>query len=170
MKVVAVTFPAGRIFKNESQETLDVRIDDETLRMMASKDVPLVRAHLPFDLMEPGPALSAKVGGSFNLLAEALNMFCGSMSLCVQAIALACDAGCVESLEHVVALTSDTAILAQSANTQQMLSRLIIREVICKPAVLTIGRKEERLLSASSEPEKRELEKPAAKSKRRQLI
>jgi hypothetical protein len=52
---------------------------------------------------------------------EALNMFCGSISLCVQAITLACDSGCVGLGEHAIALTSDTAILAQASSTARML-------------------------------------------------
>jgi hypothetical protein len=62
--------------------------------------------------------------------------------LCVQAITMACDAGEVEIGEHVIALTSDTAILAQASNTDRMLGELIVREVLCKAAVLTVSRKE----------------------------
>jgi hypothetical protein len=77
-----------------------------------------------------------------SLVGDALDVLCGSMSLCVQAILLACDAGAVSLREHVIALTSDTAVLAQAANTARMLSDLIIREILCKPAVLTVSRKE----------------------------
>jgi hypothetical protein len=55
---------------------------------------------------------------------------------------MACDAGEVALGEHVIAATSDTAILAQATCTRQMLGQLVIREVLCKPAVLSIGRKE----------------------------
>ena len=64
------------------------------------------------------------------------------MALCVQAITMACDAGEVEIGEHVIALTSDTAILAQASNTDRMLGELIVREILCKAAVLTISRNE----------------------------
>ena len=142
IKLVAVTFPAGKAFTNPKHEPIDVRIADDVSALMQSRGIPLVRAHLPLDPIEPGAALKTKVGAGFNLIGEALNMFCGSMSLCVQAIVLACDAGHVESGEHVIALTSDTAVLAQAAVTTRMLSQLIIREILCKPAILTIGRKE----------------------------
>jgi hypothetical protein len=46
----------------------------------------------------------------------------------------------------VISLTSDTAILAMAAVTRKMLSELVIREILCKPAVLTIGRKEQNAL------------------------
>jgi hypothetical protein len=40
-------------------------------------------------------------------------------------------------------MTSDTAILAQASNAGRMLDELIVREVLCKPAVLTISRREQ---------------------------
>ncbi|HEY3973739.1 MAG TPA: hypothetical protein VGM18_12090 [Candidatus Sulfotelmatobacter sp.] len=150
--LVAVTFPAGKTFTDSNSKPYEATIAGEIEALMESHKIPLVRAHLPFDAVEPGAALQTTVGRGFNLLGETLNMFCGSMSLCVQAIALACDAGRVESGEHVIALTSDTAILARAAVTRKMLSQMVIREVLCKPAILTIGRNE----SAAALPEKRE--------------
>ena len=44
--------------------------------------------------------------------------------------------------EHVVAITSDTAILVQSATTRRVLREMVVREVLCKPVILCIGRKE----------------------------
>jgi uncharacterized protein len=142
VKIVAVTFPAGKHFTDTHNNPLTVEISPDVRELMKEHNVPLVRAHLPFDSVEPGAALQTQVGRGFNLLGETLNMFCGSMSLCVQAVSLACDAGHVESGEHVVSLTSDTAILATAAVTRKMLSQLVIREILCKPAVMTIGRKE----------------------------
>ena len=142
ISLVAVTFPAGKSFTDANKEPIGVEIAPEVSDLMQTHHVPLVRAHLPFDSVEPGAARQTTVGRGFNLLGETLNMFCGSMSLCVQAVALACDAGYVDIGEHVVSLTSDTAILATAATTRMMLSRLIVREILCKPAILTIGRKE----------------------------
>jgi hypothetical protein len=147
IKLVAVTFPAGKTFTNQNKEPFEVKIPGDLLQLFASKDVPLVRAHLPFDAVEPSAAWGTVVGRGFNLLGETLNMFCGSMSLCVQAITLACDAGFVEQGEHVISLTSDTAILAMASVTRKMLSELVIREILCKPVVLTIGRKEQKALT-----------------------
>ena len=67
------------------------------------------------------------------------------MSLCVQAVVLACDAGAVGLGEHVIAMTSDTAILVQAAPTTRMLRELVIREILCKPAILSIGRNENQI-------------------------
>jgi hypothetical protein len=142
IRLIAVTFPAGKRFTDADHQPLEVNVSADVLSLMRSRDIPLVRAHLPFDAVEPGAALQTKVGRGFNLLGETLNMFCGSMSLCVQAVALACDAGHIDVGEHVISLTSDTAILATAAVTRKMLSQLVIREILCKPAILTIGRKE----------------------------
>jgi uncharacterized protein len=150
--LVAVTFPAGKTFTDSNNKPYEASIDASIQALMDAHNIPLVRAHLPFDAVEPGAAQKTTVGRGFNLLGETLNMFCGSMSLCVQAIALACDAGQVDSGEHVIALTSDTAILARAAATRKMLSQLVIREILCKPAILTIGRNES---AAAALPEKR---------------
>ncbi len=142
IKLVGVTFPAGKVFTDANKQPYEAKISDEVENLLQQRQIPLVRAHLPFDPIEPSAALRMKIGDDLNLLGEAFNMFCGSMSLCIQAVALACDAGHIRNGEHVIALTSDTAILAKAAVTRSMLSQLIIREILCKPAILTIGRKE----------------------------
>lgn len=144
IKLVAVTFPADKGFTNANKEPIQVELADDVKEIVKSRQIPVVRAHLPFDPIEPGAAFKTRVGAGLDLLGETLNMFCGSMSLCVGAVALACDGGHVDSREHVISLTSDTAILAQAAVTRKMLSQLIIREILCKPAILTIGRSEVR--------------------------
>jgi hypothetical protein len=154
IRLVAVTFPAGKTFTNQSKEPFEIKIPDDLAQSFASNRIPLVRAHLPFDAVDPSAAWRTVVGRGFNLLGETLNMFCGSMSLCVQAITLACDAGHVEQGEHVISLTSDTAILAMATVTRKMLSELVIREILCKPAILTIGRKEQNALAV---PRKRKI-------------
>jgi hypothetical protein len=70
--------------------------------------------------------------------------------LCVQAALIACDAGEVEQGEHVIALTSDTAILVRSSPTERLLTDFIIREIICKPMSLTVSKSENRLPSSSA--------------------
>jgi hypothetical protein len=146
IQLVAVTFPAGKTFGNRNNQPVTVSISEELTRHFNESRVPLVRANLPFDAVEPSAAWGTVVGRGFNLLGETLNMFCGSMSLCVQAVALACDAGHLELGEHVISMTSDTAILATATVTRKMLSEMVIREVLCKPVILTIGRKEKQSL------------------------
>jgi hypothetical protein len=66
---------------------------------------------------------------------------------------MASDAGHVMLGEHVLAMTSDTSILVRAAGTSRFLTDLIVREIICKPVLLTIGKSEktESVLENSNE-------------------
>lgn len=153
IRLVGVTFPRGKRFTDATGRPRRVEIPVELERRFQSQGIPIIRAHLPFDPISPPFKDRGVLAQDLSLVGDALNMFCGSMSLCVQAVVLACDAGAVELGEHVIALTSDTAILAQASCTRRMLSQLVIREILCKPAILTIGRREiaERLIEATAE-------------------
>lgn len=140
--LVAVRFPAGMTFTDKNGDVLDVEIPAGDLDIFKQHNVPVVRAHLPLDPIAAFYRQRGVLGQDLSLVGEALNMFCGSMSLCVEAIILACDAGHVGFGEHTIALTSDTAILAQASSTARMLSELRIREILCKPAVFTVTRNE----------------------------
>ncbi len=165
IKLVAVSFAKGKIFTDKKGERIEVKFSSEDLEFFKANNVPVVRGHLPFDPITPFFKSSGMLGQDLSLVSEALGIFGGSMALCVQAITMACDAGEVEIGEHVIALTSDTAILAQASNTDRMLGELIVREILCKAAVLTISRREhsEKMpgqLSFEMEPESKELPLP----------
>jgi hypothetical protein len=163
IKLVAVTFPAGKNFKtNPEGPPIQVEISKQDQMQFREHGIPIVRAHLPFDPIAPFYRHGGVLGQDLSLVGEALNLFCGSMSLCVQAIVLACDAGEVGIGEHVIAVTSDTAILAQATSTRRMLGELIVREILCKPAILTIGRKEAapKLITEQTKSMPREQPKP----------
>src|SRR5882762_508947 len=165
IRLVAVSFSNGKIFTNKNGEKIEAKISPEDVSFFRQHNVPIVRAHLPFDPITPFFKSSGMLGQDLSLVSEALGIFGGSMALCVQAITMACDAGEVEIGEHVIALTSDTAILAQASNTDRMLGELIVREILCKAAVLTISRKEhsEKMpgqLSFEMEPEPKTLPAP----------
>jgi hypothetical protein len=142
IKLVAVSFAKGKIFTDKDGKKIEAKIAPEDVAFFSEHKVPVVRGHLPFDPITPFFKSSGMLGQDLSLVSEALGIFGGSMALCVQAITMACDAGEVEIGEHVIALTSDTAILAQASNTDRMLGELIVREILCKAAVLTISRKE----------------------------
>ena len=144
IQLVAVTFPQGKEFTSEGKP-LEVRIPEETDHLLRDNHIPIVRAHLPFDPIAPPFKDRGVLAQDLSLVESALNIFGGSMSLCVQATVLACDAGAVALGEHVIAITSDTAILVQATTTRRMLRELVIREILCKPAILTIGRNETQL-------------------------
>lgn len=142
IKLVAVSFANGKVFTDKDGNKIEAEISPEDIALFREHSVPVVRAHLPFDPISPFYKNHGMLGQDLSLVSEALGIFGGSMALCVQAITMACDAGEVGIGEHVIALTSDTAILAQASNTDRMLGELIVREILCKAAVLTLSRKE----------------------------
>jgi hypothetical protein len=138
IKIIAVTFPYGQRFKDQNQ----VDISLETRTLLEQHHVPLVRAHLPFNPIAAHYKHHGILGQDLTLIGNALSIFGGSMSLCVQAAIMACDAGYLKLGDHVIAMTSDTAIVVRTAPTERLLCDFIIREVICKPMFLTIGKGE----------------------------
>jgi hypothetical protein len=142
IKIVAVSFSNGKVFTDKAGKQIEAKIANDDVQFFREHNISIVRAHLPFDPISPLYKSNGMLGQDLSLVSEALGIFGGSMALCVQAITMACDAGEVEIGEHVIALTSDTAILAQASDTDRMLGELIVREVLCKAAVLTVSRRE----------------------------
>jgi hypothetical protein len=132
IKIVGVTFPHGHKYD----------MPDADRNWITSEGIPLVCAHFPFDPIKAQYAGHGVLGQDFSLLGNVLNIFGGSMSLCVQAVLMACDAGVVRQGEHVISLTSDTSILVRSAPTSHLLTDFIVREIFCKSAILTVSKKE----------------------------
>jgi uncharacterized protein len=132
IKIVAVSFSNGKLFTDKDGNKIEAKIAPEDVAFFREHKIPVVRGHLPFDPITPFFKSSGMLGQDLSLVREALGIFGGSMALCVQAITMACDAGEVEIGEHVIALTSDTAILAQASNTDRLLGELIVREFSVK--------------------------------------
>lgn len=140
LKLVAVTFPHGSKFADERLP--EHRISAESAQYFKANGVPIVMAHLPFNPIRAHNASHGILGQDLSLIGNALSIFCGSMSLCVQAALMACDAGEVEMGEHVIVLTSDTSILVRASGTRDLLTDFIVREILCKPVLLTIIKRE----------------------------
>lgn len=140
IRIVAVTFPHGHKFD----------ISDADSQWITSQGISLVRAHLPFDPIRTQYQGHGILGQDFSLLGNVLTIFGGSMSLCVQAVLMACDAGIVRQGEHVISLTSDTSILVRSAPTSHLLTDFMVREIFCKPVVMNISKKETLELGLSA--------------------
>lgn len=145
IQVIAVTFPYGQHFTDSDKKPITLDISAENRELFKRSNVSIVRAHLPFDPIAAHHKGHGILGQDLTLMGNALSIFCGSMSLCVQAALMACDAGLVGLGEHVIATTSDTSILVRSAPTERLLTDFIVREIICKPMSLTIGKGEKRL-------------------------
>jgi hypothetical protein len=141
IQLIAVTFPYGQRFKDGKV----VAISPTIRSLLQENHVPLVRAHLPFNPISAHYRNHGILGQDLTLIGNALSIFGGSMSLCVQAAAMACDAGWLEFGDHVISMTSDTAIIVRVAPTDRLLTDLIVREILCKPLFLTIGKGEELL-------------------------
>ena len=140
--LIGVTFPLGKEFTDRDKKRVTVEIAPADAELFRKAGVQLVRAHLPFDPINSRFRSNGVLGQDASLVGEVLSIFGGSMSLCVQAALMACDAGEVHFGEHAISMTSDTAILARVAPTRMLLTDFIVREVICKPAVMTIGKGE----------------------------
>jgi hypothetical protein len=151
IELIAVTFSSHTQFSTDDPS--EYTIPSDIRELLSSQNVPIVRAHLPFDPIRTQFSGHGLLGQDFSLIGNALRIFCGSMSLCVQAVLMASDAGYVALGEHVIAMTSDTSILVRAAGTSRFLTDLIVREIICKPVLLTIGKSEktESVLENSSD-------------------
>jgi hypothetical protein len=163
LKIIAVTFPQGKRFTNRENpdSPLQVEIDLKSRKKFLKRGVPIVQARLPFDPIAASFRDCGLLGQDFSLIGNALSIFGGSMSLCVQAALIACDAGEITWGEHVITMTSDTAILVRAAPTGHFLTDFVVREILCKPLFLTIGKKEEVPPGISDEEqEQREKEPP----------
>ena len=148
IRLVGVSFPAGKVFRDSENRSFTVAVSTEDKQLFAEKGIPIVTAHFPFDGLRPAGNHPEPLARDLRLIADALNMFSGSMSLCVQSVTLACDAGHVQIGDHIIAMTADTAILATATVTSNMLSDLVVREVLCKPVIMDIARKESFQLPA----------------------
>ncbi|MGA2851318.1 MAG: hypothetical protein ABSE46_20135 [Terracidiphilus sp.] len=140
IELIAVTFPSQSQFTAGDPSEHSISVD--VARILAENKIPIVRAHLPFDPIRTHYAGQGVLGQDFGLIGNALRIFGGSMSLCVQAVLMASDAGLAGLGEHVISMTSDTSILVRAAATERFLTDLIVREIICKPVLLTIGKSE----------------------------
>jgi hypothetical protein len=151
IELIAVTFSSQTQFS--TNDPSEYTIPSDVYELLTNQKVPIVRAHLPFDPIRTQFSGHGVLGQDFSLIGNALRIFCGSMSLCVQAVLMASDAGHVMLGEHVLAMTSDTSILVRAAGTSRFLTDLIVREIICKPVLLTIGKSEktESVLENSNE-------------------
>ncbi len=141
-KVVAVTYPSEKVFyqrKKDSDELEELRVGvpEDREKELEARGAVIVRAALPFAeiFVAPGttdPKLAAIRG--------TLDLFGGGMTLCVQAVLMACDKGAVRGEEEIVACAADTAVVVKACHEEDLFTPwgLEIREVIAKPRLLTI--------------------------------
>lgn len=74
-------------------------------------------------------------------MANLLRIFGQGTKVCVEIIMMACDGGCIEAGERIIAVAgsafgADTAVVA-TASPSNKLTRLRIHEIICKPHLVS---------------------------------
>jgi hypothetical protein len=164
IKLVGVTFPQGFKVRREGEQ-ISPEFPIDRKKDLIERGIPLVRAHLPFDAISTQYQQHGVLAQDMSLVGNALNMFCGSMSLCVQAVLMACDAGEVEIGEHVIVMTSDTSLIVRAAPTTRLLTDFIVRQINCKPAFLTVAKAEKLELPMITDSEPTIIDLPASNAK-----
>jgi hypothetical protein len=136
VSIIAVTFSHGQVVRvgegDAASEARPPAVSEEVKALLASRNIPLVSAHVPFhEIILPGTRDSKLLA-----IRHVLSMFGIGMRICVQAVLMATDAGHVDPLEEVISMSADTAIVATGCPTYLLFhpeKGLQVKEVICKP-------------------------------------
>ena len=113
-----------------------LEVPPKRAELLQKFNVHVIRAANPFD--EPAiPHVPSR-----NLLRRAFECFSGGMALCLSSAVIACDAGLIVPGAHVVAMSADTAVIVKAVPSSHALSSLTVRELICKPIILDVSKKE----------------------------
>jgi hypothetical protein len=130
IRLVGVSVPIG------SAPTEALMIPEARRDLLTRHDIPIIRAANPFEDAQvpnvPGP----------NLVRRAFECFSGGTAVCISSAVIACDAGLVAPGAHVITMSADTSLLLKVLPSSHALSALVVREIICKPTILDISKKE----------------------------
>lgn len=144
IKVHAATFPYKQVFYIKDGDDLKKEYagtsKPENKKELVSRGINLIQGVMPLqDIIMPN-AKDTKI----NAINQTLSLLSGGLNLCVQAILMAVDGGHIEPNETVIAMSADTAIVAQSSLSTWLFhptEGFQIHEIICKPKNFTITRK-----------------------------
>ncbi|MBK9262700.1 MAG: hypothetical protein IPM54_23220 [Polyangiaceae bacterium] len=143
LQLIAVTPPFGRPYRTNPADpgspTVRTGIKQAMRDELAALGVAVVTAHLPFKGIHVGRERS----GEWTPISEAYGVLGGGFALCVQAVLMACDAGCLESGERVVVASADTAFSAIACRTESFLSPtegILVEHIICRPMQYRISK------------------------------
>lgn len=144
LKVVAVTPPAGRPYKQDPNDTNSPVIRSGLSEAMREKltalGVPVVSAHLPFKERWDG---TRERSSEWTRVSEAYGVLGGGFALCIQAALVSCDAGMISHGSRVVTVSADTALAVRACRTESFLSPyegLLVEHIICRPSLYTISK------------------------------
>lgn len=113
--------------------------DPEVKKEIEKRGDHVLFSTMPFHTVND--AVRSKMGSSIEtLIADSLRMMGQGTKVCVEIVAMACDAGLVESGKEVLAIAgtgrgADTLLVIKSANSRRLFD-LKILDVIAKPRTL----------------------------------
>lgn len=144
LKVVAVTPPAGRPYKQDPTDVNSPIVHSGLSEAMREKlttlGIPVVSAHLPFKECWSG---ADERTSEWTRVAEAYGVLGGGFSYCIQAALVSCDSGMVAHGTRVVTVSADTALALRACRTESFLSPyegLLVEHIICRPEKYTISK------------------------------
>ncbi len=149
-RLIAVTpSPNQPVHSEEEGRIYPPTARPETQEKLREAGIPTVTGIQAFDDMIIPGADSVK----HETIRETLRMISGALSLCVNAVLMACSAGQVVPGEEVISFASDTAIVAVAAIHPFVFhpgEGFELREILCKPRVLTHTRPRDQWREANS--------------------
>lgn len=122
-------------FKEPNNQEFDPEARTEIEKLGSS----VLFSTMPFHTVND--AVRGKMGSSIEtLIADALRMMGQGTKVCVEIVAMACDAGLIESGRNILAVAgtgrgADTVLIIKSANSKRLFDLKII-DVIAKPQAL----------------------------------
>jgi len=148
IEIIAVSFPYNQEFnvKDENGETTKVIPKTSKMKVkekLFENNIQLVQGPMPFnEIIIPGTREVKK-----STILNTLSLISGGLSFCVQSVLMATDAGVLEKGKNVIAMSADTAVVANSANSQWLfhpVDGLEIKEIICKAHKTSLKNKKEQ--------------------------
>ena len=136
-RLIVVTYPHKHPFRNEDGDVFYAPTSESsTIERLQKTSISVVKGTRPFeDIIHPRASSVKHLA-----IRETLKMISGGMELCCEAVMMACAAGEVEQGDEVISFSADTAIVGVAALPSMMFHPgfgFEVREILCKPRVLT---------------------------------
>jgi len=148
IEIIAVSFPYKQEFNVKDKNGKNKKVIPETSKKkvrekLFENNIELVQGTMPFnEIIIPGTKEIKK-----STIVHTLSLISRGLSFCVQSVLMATDAGVVEKGEDVIAMSADTAVVVNSANSQWLfhpVKGLQIKEIICKAHKISPENKKEQ--------------------------
>jgi hypothetical protein len=137
IKLIAATFPRNIRLSDGTRFNLP----SDVKKRLKKLSIPIVRL-TNNDLKKN---IVKKSGISLRKIKIICSMLGGGFPLCIEGAVAACEKGIVRAGECVIAMSADTAMIITTSDIKYFPGAFVIREILCKPAILDITRKEKPL-------------------------